>query len=307
MIIILTESPYVFSTEGIKNKVTKLLGKQRGPAGVLRSLKQGLEKNNIEFKVNPRLSDIKKNDIVHVLSSFEALRAAIELKESLKISRLVAGPNITVLPTDNNGILLNKNIDIILQPSDWTKDLYVSICPELKDKIKVWPAGVEDFGIENNILNKNTVIVYKKDCPLELYNDTVKKLTERNFVVKTIEYGNFKKDEYLKLLDESKFMVYLTQSESQGLALHEAWMRNIPTLVWNQGFYRINSLDVFNTEKVSAPYLSKENGLFFNGTSDFSEKLDLFVQNLNQYTPRLDSLSKFTDSKSALAYIAQIM
>ncbi len=55
MIVILTESPHLFSSEGIKNRIKKILGRQRGPAGVLRSLTQGLRENNLEsvfYKIN---------------------------------------------------------------------------------------------------------------------------------------------------------------------------------------------------------------------------------------------------------------
>lgn len=307
MIVILTESPHLFSIEGIKNSINKMLGKQRGPAGVLRSLTQGLRENSIDFKVNPLLSEIPNNSTVHVLSSFEALELGIRLKKEQKVSKLIAGPNITVLPTDRNKILLSSQIDVVLQPSDWTKDLYVFLCPELKDKIKVWAAGVEDFKIENKFLDKDTVLVYKKNCPTALYNYVVKTLETQGFKVKTLQYGNFQRNEYFQLLDTCKFMVYITESESQGLALHEAWMQNVPTLVWNQGFYKINESQNFKTDKVSAPYLTDQNGHFFSSQEDFNEKLEIFTKKITDFNPREDSLNKFTDSKSALAYMAQIM
>ena len=94
------------------------------------------------------------------------------------------------------------------------------------------------------------------------------------------------------MLANSKFMVYLTESESQGIALHEAWMAGVPTLVWNRGFYFYKGYR-WQDEKIPAPYLTPECGSFFKDEIDFENRLGVFLKDYQNFAPRPYSLLNF--------------
>lgn len=311
MLTIITYPPGIFSSARIKGVLKLALGRQSGPRGVLESLKRGLKENGVPFQINPPTGRIKNTDIVHVPSGVDALRYALRLKREGKISKLIAGPNISVLPADYGGILLDEAIDIILQPSEWTKDLYLFLAPSLEKKVKVWAAGVSDASTipsAQEMNNKrNEVLIFQKNAPDELVAAVETLLGQENFVYKKIVYGSFKMEEYFKLLDACKFMIYLSPSESQGLAIHQSWMRDVPTFVWDRGYFEYAGGKRFEAANISAPYLTSRSGMSFHGQADLEEKFSAFIQRLPQFDPRAYSLELFTDKKSALAYLGEIM
>jgi len=97
-------------------------------------------------------------------------------------------------------------------------------------------------------------------------------------------------------------MIYLVESESQGLALAEAWLRNVPTFVWNRGYWQYGNYS-WRDDKISAPYLTDECGLFFRDYNDFKEKLPLFLTKLSQFQPRKYALNNFIDVITTRKYL----
>ena len=71
-------------------------------------------------------------------------------------------------------------------------------------------------------------------------------------------------------------MIYLSVSESQGLAMFEAWARNVSTLVWEKGEYEGDGKSI--SGKISAPYLTDQVGLAFSSVEDFSRQLEVFLK-----------------------------
>lgn len=175
--------------------------------------------------------------------------------------------------------------------------------PELTNKITVWPAGVENVGISNK--DKNMCLVYKKNCPEEILNSVEKSLKERKIKYKVLTYGNFNQNDFFNALSQSKYMIYLSPSESQGLALNEAWIRDVPTLVWDRGYWQYKD-HTFKHSLISAPYLTPETGLAFVDTEDFNKTLEDFLTTLPTFTPRKYSLEHFTDKVSAKLLIDSI-
>lgn len=97
-----------------KRYVKKILGcAQRGPSAVLRSLMNGLKGEGVDFNYNPK-NGKDVGGVVIVLSHIEALREAIELKRSGKIKKLLAGPNLVNLPSDNLELVTHPLIDYYL-------------------------------------------------------------------------------------------------------------------------------------------------------------------------------------------------
>jgi len=268
-----------------------------GPQAVLESLIRGFDKLKVDYQLNPKTD--KVSDPVCVISGVDALKWAIEAKRKGQIKKIIAGPNIVVTPEDAGGILLDEKIDLVIVPSQWVKDFYASFKPEFNKKIRVWPAGVEICPQSRE--KREGCLIYKKKVDKELFDFIIECLESQGINYKLIKWGRYRKKRYFDLLNKVKFMIYLSESESQGIALQEAWMRDIPTLVWNRGYWKWKNYEWH--ESSSAPYLTKDCGIFFRDKNDFKNKFDIFIRNLSNFSPREHSLKNFIDEISASNYL----
>ena len=293
-LVILTKSPRfnwkeVFSK--YKTFIKFLLGQKRGPDAVIGSLIKGLKELNIDFKYNIKEKEIKKEDIIYINGSVEALKWAIGAKKENKINKLIVGPVMSVFPKDHNYIMLNKEIDLILFPSEWTKNHWLSIENNLNNKIKIWPAGVILPELNSN---KEIFLIYYKNGPKKLLSFIIDFFDNNKMKYKVINYGKYKQNKYFSLLNSTKLAIFLSESESQGLAMFEAWARNVPTLVWNRGYWQSGE-NKWVDKKISSPYLSEICGTFFEGINDFENKYNFCKDNLNNFTPREYIKNNFTN------------
>jgi hypothetical protein len=273
-------------------KLKKLLGKPaRGPEAVFKSLTTGLTEIGQKFLVNQPFSE--QMDTVCVLSGVGVLKQAIKYKQQGRIKILVAGPNIVVEPNESNGILKSPYIDKILVPSEWVKDFYISLVPELGEKIVVWPAGVTDAGEKSP--KAKTIIIYDKTDSAGLVNQLKTFIESQGYKVKIVLYGKVRHEQYLQDLKQSQCMIYLSDSESQGLAMFEAWMANVPTLVWNRGYMLYKGIKW--SGNTSAPYLCKETGSFFKDLEEFKKVFGQFLR--QDFSPRRWVKNNATDKISA--------
>lgn len=282
-----------------KSFIRRMLSINRGPDVVLKSLFRGLSGLKIPFNFNPTSKQLA--DTVHVLSNPAALKWAIKQKTLGKIKTLVAGPNICILPSDFDNLLCSKAIDIILLPSEWTKEAYTLEKPELKNKIKVWPAGVAILPLPERIPVKK-ILLFKKEFDEKSYLKIKEILQSKKILHVEIDYGSFSQADYFQSLSKVCGMIYLQKAESQGLALQEAWARNIPTLVWNSGTYTYPNTNITVRGPVGAPYLTDQSGLFFDSINEFPEKLQDFIDKIDTFTPRDYCIKYLSDEASSLLY-----
>lgn len=294
-LVILTKSPkfnFVEVACSMRRIVKFLLGQKRGPQTVVANLAKGLGELKIDNKYNVKAKQILPEDILYINGSVGAVKWAIEAKKSGKISKLIVGPSLCVVPDITCKIIFDKNIDVIIQPSNWVKDLWTSLSPELAGKIVVWAAGV-DLPSENILRERKYCLIYQKDADEILLSRVVESVASAGLTPRIIRYGHYRHKQYFNILRESKMMVYLSQSESQGIALQEAWAMDVPTLVWNRGYWQYKSY-TWKDDKISAPYLSNETGMFFKDANDIKLRLPDFMNKLSAFTPRkyvLDNLS----------------
>ncbi len=298
MLYIYTENLFLFPR--FKNYIKAILGKGiRGPQGVESSLIQGLEENGQEFCVNEKFKTVIETACV--ISGVETLKWAINQKQQGLIKKIVAGPNLVVTPNDSEGILKSKLIDKVIVPSQWVKDFYISVAPELKDKIYIWAAGVDVPEITSQAKNIDFLILNKiKDSILS--NQISDLLNQKRHHIQILNYGEFTQQDYFKFLEKSKYLIYLSESESQGLAMFEAWARNVPVLILEKG-ERVSPLGTWKG-LVASPFVNSENGERFSDIENFSTALDKFLA--NQYEPRQLILNNFTNKISAQNYLTII-
>lgn len=275
MISIYTRTNDRLSAEHWKRVIKEALGITSGPDAVLQSLIRGLQELGEEYALNPRYP---LGDTAIVLSGKKALADAIALKKDGKIKTLLAGPNIYVTTADDNGRIYSHEIDLILVPSDWVRNLWAHTAPELEKKITVWAAGV---ALAKASTRMGNIIIYDKLPEHKTATNLEKLLKQNGNATTTLTYGNFKQEQFFKLLTTASALIYLATSESQGLALQESWAHDVPTLVLRSGGYT-HGEQTWKDEKINAPYLNSELGEFFTTP----EELLGLLQNISKFHPK---------------------
>jgi hypothetical protein len=280
--------------------------KYRGHFAVTRSLIYGFKANEIDFNYQP-IFPWQIGDIFLVLAGIRSLKQAIDLKKKKLIKKLVAGPNNITFASESKFLISSQEIDLIIVPSDWVKKLYLEDCPSLKNKIFVWPAGVDcKFWHSRKCSIKNKILIFEKQAkgpvgPIKPYYDYLKLL---GYSVDILKYGEFTQDEYLKKLQESSLMIGFSRDESQGIAWAEAWATDVPTLLWK------NSSNYINDRKFlcsTAPYLNSKNGMFFDNFEDFKVKFQYWRSHKGQFSPRDWVLSNMSDEVCAKSLYSKII
>lgn len=297
MLYLFTED-YFFRSR-LKKIIRRFLGKEEsGPDAVVKSLLKGLTELGIDFCLNEPIRN--NSSTICVLNGAEILNWAIKQKGLGKIKQLIAGPNIVITPFDNKSIIQNKTIDKIILPSRWVIDWWDSLVPGLKNKCHVWASGVDDRGG----LNKQSayILIYYKSGDKRLINNFETIIKRRGLKSKVLFYGKFKQQKYLSLLERASFLINIGSSESQGLAMNEAWMANVPTLVLN--LKKMNYKDyVWQDENIAAPYMSRFCGNFFSASDDLELVFNKFLAELETFNPRQYSLNNFSNKIAARKFL----
>jgi hypothetical protein len=231
-----------------------------GPTNVFINLTEGLRNKGIKFNVNP--TNDKVYNICLVLSGIDNLKKCIILKKNKKIRILLAGPNVVTVPSEHSYIIFSSSIDRILVPSDWVKKLYLSYKKECKN-ISIWFSGVKISNFKSG--KRNKVLIYLKNKNI-FFEKCINYLIKNNIDFRILKYGFFSQKKYFELLRQSRIMIYFSSSESQGIAMQEAWSENVPTLVYKQPFWFYGKRKF---KASSSPYLNKNCGYFFKNFNEF--------------------------------------
>jgi hypothetical protein len=270
-----------------------------GPQGVVRSLVAGLQADQIPFTINQSPGT---GDVLGVLNGVRTLQRIIGLKKTkFPQAQILAGPNIVILPQDEGGLLCDPAIDTVVVPSQWVADMYAAHSPALAPKIVIWAAGVilKPLSVVKKI---HSVLLYNKMGEGEVYTMAREMLEQLGIDFIEINYGGVSQAEYFNLLDTSKVLVHLSHSESQGLAMFEAWARNVPVFAYEPGVLVQQSKEVQG--KIGAPYMTDEVGRVFNDAATFEAGLhDLLPGHLY---PRQYIEQNFSDQIAARNYLALI-
>jgi hypothetical protein len=275
-------------------------GQYGGHKGVTRSLVEGFKKLKIDFNYNPScVADV--GETVIVLADVNALKQAIQLKRNRKIKKLLAGPNLMVWSFECGRILGSPEIDVCIVPSEWVKSAYEVDESRLKGKISIWFAGVDEhewLPARTKSTTQN-VVVYWKTGP-ELVCKEVEDILKRyGWNPYRIRYGSYAKEEFKKLLAQSAFSVFLSASESQGLALAESWAMNVPTLVLKRTEPLVCNNKTYPGGICASPYLTSYTGMEWKDMTEFEQMVQKIDQLLPTFEPRQWVLSHMTDIVSA--------
>ena len=271
-----------------------------GHTAVTKSLVYGLRETNATFNVNP-LFEKEVGEIVFVLSDVRALKDAIEWKKSGKIKTLLAGPNLVEIPAGSNDIISAPEIDLVLVSSDMSVNIYQTINPALSGRVVAWYAGVDsEYWKPKGEKKDKEVMVYFKNAPKAFLHEIELILKKNGYTINRIVYGHYSRSHFKKILERSLFGVFLSITETQGIALAECWSMNVPTLVWDP---EIEHYYLRGVKTTAAPYLRQENGLRFKELKDLHLLLQDGNLNLSSFSPRQWVLDNMTNKRSAELFL----
>lgn len=223
----------------------------------------------------------------------EVLEYAIRLKKYGLIKKIIAGPNIAILPEEIINIKNHHLIDLYIQPSEWVIKWWEKLYPQFPIPIKSWYAGVNTnfWKINKNKNIEKNIALYKKRVPENFFLECKNYLESKGFNIEIINYGFYTTKEYKKYLENNSCIIHFVDQESQGISLAEAWSTDTPTIVWNPGDFIINGKINYNGS--SAPYLTKETGEFFKDIQEFKDIFDKW--NPSKYNPRKWVIENMSD------------
>jgi hypothetical protein len=233
--------------------------------------------------------------------SFDTLRA---LKESGQVKKIVVGPNVGEFCKVGSSYVRAPYIDAIISLADWTVDGFLAAYPDLsRDKIKQWFHGVDtDYWMPSTEEKKERyVVVYNKEQPA-LTNIVEQILRDNGWTPLRITYGQYNAAQFKHALGVAQFAVFLSYSESHGIALAEAWSMDVPTIVWNdKGPHAY--LGITYTYSSSCPFLTAATGIDWQTIDQFKEQLADVDALLTSCTPRQWVIDNMSDERSVQALL----
>ena len=234
----------------------------------------------IELRINPSRKEAE-GSIVYIPSGWKALRDAIELKKDGKIKRIISGP-VGERINDYYVIILSDAIDVCVVPCDWYKkkcEKEASAKNLRFDNMHVWPVGVDHsvwFPCRNiRSEEMQRALIYVKGCGAQMLGSTSDILHGEHKEQKIIVCGGHTPHDYKELLEWCDFVVYLGHSETQGLAIAQAWSMNRQTLVYEPNHFLRDGLD-------AAPYLTKYTGRKWRDANDLRK----CIRSMEMLSPR---------------------
>lgn len=216
--------------------------------------------------------------------------------------KLVLGPNIDIHDLQVRRLFDEVSDSIFLVPSIWVKNFYVTQLHIDPDRVKVWAAGVDTQKWSPSGSKQKLVLIYIKGEFGEAAISMKEALRRIGLESHILKYGNYSQTEYLKLLGRAHFAVFLTGTESQGMAQFQSWSMDVPTLVLAQTKYHSPAVSPEGVEASSSPYLTEKTGLFFHDLEDLNS-LERFIEILETFSPRLWLQSNFTLSASSQNFL----
>mgnify|MGYP001169372746 CR=1 FL=1 len=248
-------------------------------------------------RINHLLKTFRKNEYVfnkithdnHYIVQFDEFGKK-QLNRILNKKRdgqkVIVGPLMDIPSTKQLIDITNQftNVKILVASKHVKYNLIEEMGLNVQPKnIFVCPSGIVS---NKKITLKNqersgALIYFKKRNPEEL-DFVVKMLESRNIKYKLVHYGNYKNKDLNKLIDNSKFGILLCRTESQGFAIQNMMARNLPLYVWDM---KINRYGGYKLSGTSVSMWNEKCGRIADNKKEFEEYFDVFINNLEKYSP----------------------
>jgi hypothetical protein len=280
-----------------------------GPKKVVDNLIKGLNKIGYPYVINAGMSACTR---LWIHDDITALQSLATLDKNIKV---IVGPNLFVMPR-NIYPTIDLSRVVYLAPSDWAgqmwKDFGFDRCP-----LDVWPTGIDTKAhiphISSPMAKKSVLIYFKQRLPEEL--EMVHNILDRKKIpYRTIIYGHYRHKDYVKILESTRYIVWVGRQESQGIALEEALAMNIPILVWDvsrvghwlaskreMAYFTEPENDYTNT--TTAPYFDQTCGIKVRNVQEVEKAIDRMESSWQTYRPREFILRNLSLEKQARDFV----
>jgi hypothetical protein len=223
----------------------------------------------------------------------------------------VLGPGLIDHPKQRPALMQDPRFHSYIVFCDWMRHLFRDYGDEMLD---LWFGGIDldewpDLSRDRKDLD---VLVYDKirwnreTLVPSLREPLLAELTRRRLRYEIVQYGRHTHRQYRKLLSRSRWMLFICEHETQGMAYQEALASNLPVLAWDQGYWLDPNRPLFEAEPVKAssvPYFGPDCGERFVGVEDFPSALDRFSANLRHFSPRAWIQEHLSPNRSAELYL----
>lgn len=262
----------------------------------------------IELLINPQRRCMK-DSIVYLPTNWRALHEMIPLRRSGYISKLITGSDLRIFSDKRNFLVAGSAMDACLFESEWVKKVFEEKLARdgLEVNAHVWAAGVdENLWSPRRLPGRSfdKVLVYVKRSGAELLPYVKSVLEKKNKEYQTIVYGGYLPGDYKTLLEQSDFVIVLGESETQGMAIFQAWSMDRQTLVYDSSAVWASHLRTASAAGCasSAPYLTPQNGAFWKDI----DELEYLLDNMNPRSAREWILTNYTN-KHAFANLLDVI
>lgn len=274
----LIEICYIFTLPVPKNMI------KSGPLKLMNNVVRAFKGDNL---VAWNKIQYENSYIVQFDKFGEDILKKIILEKNIN-SKVLVGPLFTTEQFNNLIKYVEKHEFInILIPSESAKN---SLVNELnikvdKKRILVFPIGIEskkNIKYKKNIRNEECLIYFKNRLDIELEQVT-NFLEAKGIQYRIMKYGQYE-NKKLKLYSKTnKYGILLCGTESQGFAVQEMMLQNLPLYVWDK------KTGYFEGNLISGTSVSLWNdlcGAKVENFEDFKLNFENFLNNLNTYQPQ---------------------
>lgn len=214
---------------------------------------------------------------------------------------IVLGPETVVLPTE--APTLFRQIRHWVQPCDWCVDYFRMFAITAGVTIDAWPAGIDtdQFHPPRGRPPKKhfDALVYYKNVTRQTSRDkleqTLEALDDMGQTYEVFVYGEYEEAAYIEALRRCRYAVWVVGTESQNIAIMEAWAMGVPTYILDENDFQYGGFSAPGIAS-SAPYFHPLCGGIEGDMGRFEEFLDL----LPEFDPR-----GFMESNHTLEHGAQ--
>ncbi len=221
------------------------------------------------------------------------------------------GPGLYDHPAQAPRLMTDARFRSYIVPCDWMRDLFA---PVYGERLTSWFGGidVDEWPDATHTAKDVDVLLYDKlrwereRFEPALLHPVRRELERRGLRVATVRRGAYDITEYKALLARSRSMLFLCESETQGLAYQEAMACNVPVLAWENGWWLDPNRALWTEAPVAAaavPYFAPECGERFASADDFPAVLDRFLGRLPTYAPRRYVREALSLERSAALYL----
>ena len=244
----------------------------------------GLDRLGIPYQINLPFEDLREDDRVAVLG-----RGRYALQGYNRPNPIVAGIGLMTHPSEWPTLCEEYPVVRYLQHSEWANAVYRHYFGE---RCCIWPVGIDTSAWTPSVVRKDLdILLYDKVQWERARNEQTllqpirEGLLRRKIRFAELRYGSYEEADFRALLARSRAMIFLSESESQGLAYQECLSCGVPVIAWDQGWWldpnRFQWGDP-NVPATSVPYFDARCGDRFKNIEEFETKFDRFLERVRR-------------------------